>query len=494
MKLYDDQQQGKQLIINSMRKGNKRIGFAAPCAYGKTVLMGDLVSGAVKKNNRVWIVVDAIELIDQTRETLKQFGIESNVIQGIHDDTDYTGQVQVATAQTLTKRWQYFDANPGWLPDFIMIDEFHIRHKAHDELMLMMPKITIIGFSATPTSRGLGLKYDDLVVGTTVRQLLDSDRLVPVEAYACMTPDMKGVKTSQGDYAIGETEKKVNTKIIRGDIITNWLKLGENRKTIVFAVNVKHSIDIANEFSDYGIETVQIDGRTNKDARKQWIEEFKSNEFKMLVTVGIAIKGFNVVDIGCIIDAQPTKSLSRHIQKIGRGMRKNDVYQDCIILDHAGNMERNGFPEDYKPDSLCMKEKGVNKDRQDKEKLAKPCPSCSYLIPYGVQICPKCGFKRQAQANVETEAGTLKKIKKKKSPAELRNKEMDNDEKQEFYSCLLKYCKDKGKSDGYAAHTYKDYFGVWPNAREKLLSDYVSDTVLSYIKSKNIAWANRKNG
>lgn len=491
MELYADQEEGKKLIINSIRSGNKRIGFAAPCSYGKTVLMANLVEGAAKKLNRVWIIVDSVELIDQTRETLDSFDIKSNVIQGIHEDTDYSGMVQVVTAQTITRRWKYFDVHPEWLPKFIMIDEFHIQYKAHEELMNFLPDVQIIGFSATPTSKGLGLKYSDLVIGTTVKQLLDDKRLSPVEGYACHTPDMKGVKTSQGDFATSDTEKKVNTKKIRGDIVANWLKLGENRKTLVFAVNVQHSIDIANNFADSGIITLQLDGRTNKELRKQGIEDFKNSDYKILVTVGIAIKGFNVVDIGCIVDAQPTKSLSRHIQKIGRGMRKNDVYKDCIILDHAGNLERNGFPEDYEPDALCMDIKGESHDQQTKEKLAKPCPKCTFLIPYGDQICPKCGFKRETQANIETESGTLKKIEKKLSPADKRHKEQTKDQHQEMWSSFLKI----GKSKGHSSHLYKDYYGVW----KKGLSDSVVfstddayEKALNFKKAKNIAWANRK--
>ena len=208
-----------------------------------------------------------------------------------------------------------------------------------------------------------------------------------------------------------------------------------------------------------------------------------------MVTVGIAVKGFNVVDIGCIVDAQPTKSLSRHIQKIGRGMRKNTVYDDCLILDHAGNLERNGFPEDYQPDALCMDVKGESHDKQDSEKLAKPCPKCTYLIPYGSQKCPKCGFKRETQANVETEQANLTKIKK--TPANNRHKTYSKELHQAMWSSFLKL----GKSKGHSSHLYKDYFSVWPKGYEESTNycTHESDALAKRFKqAKQIAWANRK--
>jgi len=87
MKLYPDQIESKKMIVDAIKSGKKRIVFAAPVSFGKTVIMANLTQGALKKNNRVWIIVDNIELVDQTRKTLDNFNIKSNVIQGIHEDT-----------------------------------------------------------------------------------------------------------------------------------------------------------------------------------------------------------------------------------------------------------------------------------------------------------------------------------------------------------------------------------------------------------------------
>ena len=499
MKLYPDQEKGKQLLIDSIRAGYQRIAFAAPCAYGKTVLMSNLTEGAEAKGKRVWIVVDSTELVEQTRATLLQYGIDSGVIQGVHEDTDYSKLVQVATAQTLNNRWNRFENNPHWLPHLVLADEIHIQYKSHDTLIEHLRKREavdgikryMIGFSATPVTKGLGKRFETLVVGSTVRQLLDEGRLSPVKGYACHTPDMKGVKKkTNGDYSDSDSEKKMNTKKLRGDIVGNWERLAKGRKTIVFCVNVKHSLDVKDTFQSYGYKAEQIDGRTYKPERKQIIDDFRDGKIDILVSVGTIVKGFDVTDVGCIIDAQPTRSLSRHIQKLGRGMRINDKYEDCLILDHAGNLLRNGFPEDFEPDELDIGEKGKSKDvKSDKEPLPKPCPACGAVKPAGQHKCYLCGFEPEKQAGVEYEQGALIEIKKKLSPAQKRNKEHSNERKQAFYSSLLKYCHDKGRSHGWAAHTYRDYYGVWPNAREKTVAERVTDEAARYIQHKNLQFA-----
>ena len=487
MKLYPDQADAKNKIVDSIRAGNKHVMLCAPCAFGKTVLMCNIADGAISKGNRVWMIVDSTELISQTRRTLEEHGLRSAVIQGNHEDTDYKNALQVVTAQTLTRRWTRFDQNPDWLPDLIIVDEAHIQYKAHRELMGMLQDVVALGFSATPTSKGLGLVWDDLVIGSTVADMLDQDRLAPIKAFACYTPDMKGVRTSQGDYAIKQTEEKMNSKEIRGDIVSNWLRLGENRKTIVFAVNVKHSLDIANDFSEAGISSAQVDGRTNKALRAQIIEDFRNSDIKVLVSVAALIKGFDVTDIGCVIDAAPTKSLSRHIQKLGRGMRKNPVYKDCLVLDHGGNILRNGFPEEYLPDEMCTGKKKDADRKKPEEPLPKQCPFCGTLKPVKVHVCPACGMAPEVQSEIELVDGIMTEIKKKQTPAEKRNKEHTNERKQEFYSGILQIAKNRGNKPGWASNVYRMRYGVWPNARSRVAGPINEETrsFLRYVDIKN---------
>ena len=61
-------------------------------------------------------------------------------------------------------------------------------------------------------------------------------------------------------------------------------------------------------------------------------------------------------------------------------------------------------------------------------------------------------------------------------------------EQQDFYSELLFHSKSRGFKDGWAAHKYKEKFGVFPRglaAKPKPTSDKTAN----WIRSRNVAWA-----
>jgi hypothetical protein len=61
-------------------------------------------------------------------------------------------------------------------------------------------------------------------------------------------------------------------------------------------------------------------------------------------------------------------------------------------------------------------------------------------------------------------------------------------EQQDFYSELLFYSKTRGFKDGWAAHKYKEKFGVFPRGLASTTKSTSNKTV-SWIRSRNIAWA-----
>lgn len=241
MKLRDYQQKCIDDLREGFKAGHKHQVLKLPTAAGKTIIAGEIARSVISKGGRFWFVVDRLELVNQTVSVFEKFGLDVAVIQGHHEKTDYRKPVQVITIQTIVKRWKVIDANPEWRPTMLCIDEAHCIFDGHKQMIRMFNNIPIVAFSATPWAKNMGLMYSNLINGVSTAELMEAGYLCKYEAYAPYTPDMKGVKIQAGDYKIDELDKKINTKEITGDVVKEWIKLGENRQTIVFCINIAHS-------------------------------------------------------------------------------------------------------------------------------------------------------------------------------------------------------------------------------------------------------------
>lgn len=486
--------------INELRMGIAR-GMQsqllmASTGSGKTAVSASIKQRAFYKDKRSLFVVDSLELVDQAVETFEKFGLPVGVIQGLHPKTDYSKPIQVATIQTLKSRW-------GSIPealkfDLVVIDECHVLHKAHIDLMKECKEkgVPVIGLSATPFRDNLGEHFERMVLATTTADLIAKGYLSSYKAYAPYTPDLKSIRTkSNGDYNEDALAEFMGDSKIVGDIITHWFKLGENRQTIVFAANVAHSKLIIDQFVSAGVNAAHIDGYTDIKERQQIIKQYREGKIKILSSVAVLTKGFDAPETSCVVIARPTKSLMLHIQMLGRGLRTAKGKDNCIFIDHAGNMIRNGFPDDDLPDTLHTGKEKNNLDRKKKEKkerVAKPCAKCHTLST--LHTCPQCGFTPEHRQDVEVKDGHLYEI----GHDTIKAVKMNKAQKAEFYAELLGYAKLKGYKDGWVYHKCIEYVGSTPKYTNGIAAKAPSAKTSGIIKHLEIKarkrWVAQQNG
>jgi len=283
-------------------------------------------------------------------------------------------------------------------------------------------------------------------------------------------------------------------------VVAEWVKMthevfGRPRKTIVFCSGVDHGADLARKFAEAGFNFISLSYRDDDDFKKEIIEEFSKpdTEIHGLIATDILTKGFDVPDVMIGVSARPfSKSLSSHIQQMGRVMRSNqddpDGKQFALWLDHSGNYLR--FRDDW--DKLYdhgvdeLKE-GTEKSRKEptvKEKKESMCPSCGGLWTSPTNICDECGFERQNPRDIINVPGELTEL-------DVANRKLVIDN-QQFYSEILYYSRSKGYNDGWVAHKYKEKFGVWPRG---LKQDPLPPSIATskWIKSRLIAYAKGKS-
>ena len=465
--------------INDLRKailkGHKRIVLQLATGGGKTTIASEMIRKANEKGKKCLFLADRIELVEQTSKRLDYEGIDHGIIMGNHERYKPHSINQVCSPQTLARR-----ATPA--ADLVIIDECHVAYGIHKKMMQAMPNTVFIGLSATPFTKGLGKLYSNLVVGATTTKLTDEGYLVPVKVFAPSKPDLTKLRTVAGDYDEKELFARVNKPKLVADIVDTWIKRGENRPTIGFAVNVLHSQALCEQFKDRGIRAAHIDSYMPTKLREQLVNDFKDGYIKVLFNVGILDKGFDYPEASCLIMARPTKSLMLYIQQAGRVLRPHPTKEDAIILDHAGNTQAHGFVTDDLPQELDDGTKRkVEPSQKKQEEKGTLCTSCAYVKKKYEYKCPCCGFTpKKKDAGIDVEKGDLLEVTRTKVTVA---------EKQQLYSELLFIELDKSYKRGFAAQMYRNKFGVWP----KGLLDFTrapSPETVNYVKSRMIQFTN----
>lgn len=473
--LYPHQQELVGKLRQSFATGHKRPLVYAATSFGKSVIIGHIITEALRKGMKQKIVVfaDKIVLVEQLIETIEgMFGIEIGVIQGIHPKYDLEAQVLICSPQTIGRRMAseslgrtYRNLNVG----LVLSDESHVIYKSVVESLYNWD-CKAIGFSASPFSKGLGKIYDDLVKAEPLSVLMERGDIAKYKAFTGNAPDFEGLKVgANGD--IQKSESRYTDELI-GDVFKHWHKHARDRISIGFAPTIAKAEAFAQLFSNNGIKSYVVHSKLNKEDNENLIKRFKSGEIQILWSVVKLTTGFDYTAVSCMIDCQPSFSKIRFLQKIGRVLRKHPGKKHAVILDHASNFARMGFVEDITIEELDKGEKKeINPDRPDgKEQKPIKCSECGYSMKEYKPMCPECGHIIEKKSHnvmpdndISTLDGELVELKRKKKLNKITSKE----DKIEFLGGLMTYAKMKGYKPGWAAVQYKECLSVWPNAIKK---------------------------
>lgn len=365
---------------------------------GKTRFAIAIMASSAQKGFRCLFLAHARELIDQCSASMKEFGLRHGIIMTGHGYT--RADIQLGSKDTILSRAirsEKIDL-PG--ANVVIFDEAHISMaRCTNELLQRYPKAVIIGITATPTrtdGRGLSPFYEAIVQTVTIPQLISEGYLVPVKVYTHDRPDLKGIKTARGDYVKKDLAKRMDKPELVGNLVEHWKRLAEDRLTFSYAVNIKHSHHIRDEFLRAGIRAEHVDGKTEISEREDIFGRFADGKTRILCTVGVAVVGVDIPQAACCLSARPTKSVIVARQSWGRIMRPYPGKPNALLLDHAGNVFRHGFPDDN-IEWVLEQDRNVNdkiKEDQENGKMRKPieCPRCRHVFS-GTNICPECGYE-----------------------------------------------------------------------------------------------------
>lgn len=402
MQLRAYQQQACDALWDELCQTDNAPLAVLPTGAGKSLVIANLINRMLElgDNSRCVVLTHRKELLMQNRHELASllkrsegnFGLFCSAL-----SSKTVRQVTFASVQSVAR-----SAKNLGLQNLVIIDEAHlvprktasIYQKIIFALKEVNPRMRIIGVTATPyrldsgsLTEGKGAIFTNIAFEIGIRQLIDQEYLCPLVSRRSVdsSMDLSDVKVVAGEFDAKGVERSAS-KIIH-PALHECVRYKDARKSwLVFMPSVSLAETAVEELRSVGIRCQLVTGSTPPAERDLYLKQFKAKQIQALVSVDVLTTGFNAPNVDLIALLRPTKSLSLYVQIVGRGTRKAEGKQDCLVLDFGGNIERFGPVDAVEPDKKSTGKK--------KEAPIKFCPECGLLAPLGALCCtePTCGY------------------------------------------------------------------------------------------------------
>lgn len=456
MKLRPYQAQCVQQVSEKLST-HGRVLLIAGTGAGKTIMASRLIVDLVAKDWRTLFLVHRDILIQQTVEKLVNTDLSYGIIAGDYP-INLKAQVQIASIQTLSRRGKQ------WLLEnfpfqVAIFDEAHLTNWFKFALELFPPlphtqKTLAIGLTATPWRRSkfqsMGDIYPISVLAPLPHELIEQGFLVPFSYYSIGKLERQGLILKNGEYTQASLKVKCNTPEMIRHIVEQWKLRASDRRTIVFAIDIEHSRQIAQAFSECGITAASVDGTMAIKTREQLYGQLAKGQLQVLCSCEALSEGFDVPVVSCVVLARLTTSKAKYFQQIGRGARiLPGIKRDCMILDPVGLVSDFGFLESLSEEDFSLSPC----EREALQKGTAPvknCPNCSRLILATYPKCPQCDYVFPLKTAVA-------------SPQALHHQiPLNQQEKYHYYQSLLRQAYTEQVSFNWCDQVYKGKYGIYP--------------------------------
>jgi len=413
MELRDYQNEAIEDLRKSFSEKNDRVILCLPTGSGKTVIFSEMVRLAYDRKTTTLVLTDRLELFKQTLSALARHGMDIQELSAKKKKGDFDPNciLTLAMIETLKRR-----KLENYNPKLIIIDEAHKGN--FTKIFTMFPNARIIGATATPVGKHIFKNYQDIIQSIDIPELIDKSFLSPCKAFQ-MVDDFSDLETRRGEYTEESLFNHFDKRKLYSGVVNNWREKAEGKKTIIFNVNIEHTIEMTKEFNNSGIVSECLTSKTSKPDRDRILRAFSDGLFPVLNNCGILTTGYDEPSIECVVMNRKTKSLPLWLQCCGRGSRIYPGKENFIILDFGMNHDMHGLWEEPRKWTL----KPPKKKKKDQVAPVKECPQCLAMLPASIMECKFCGHIFTPKSDKLAE-GVMVEVKKA-APSKLIGRKLE---------------------------------------------------------------------
>jgi DNA repair protein RadD len=318
-------------LRETMRR-HRRVLLQLPTGGGKTIIFAAIATSAAQKGSRVLILVHRKELVRQTVEKFRMFGMEPAIL-GRSDGWEAS---HLVVGMILTA------ANRDLLDyDLVIVDEAHHAVSASWAKVLdKLPAARVLGVTATPQrldGRGMGERFDAMIQGPSVRDLTNGGFLAPIEAWGIEDATVCNLRLINDNWSPAALQSVLAPFTDRA--LAEWRQRAHAVRTVAFCCSVAHAEYVARRWREAGYSAACIHGAMDEGLRDRIVAAFGAGSLTLLTCCELIDEGFDVPEVGCVLQLRPTESIVKHFQQIGRAMRQKADGSPCVVIDMVGNIE-----------------------------------------------------------------------------------------------------------------------------------------------------------
>lgn len=343
IKLRPYQSEATDAFFDALSEHRRQM-IVLPTGSGKTICFGHISerwNRDIDPVRPILIMAHRSELLDQAEQKLQLVwpGVLTGRVQGAQNDQ--LGDVMLASTQTLVAGRKIRQ------PSLIIYDECH--HSRASGAFSVLEKLgvfepdgpALLGVTATP-SRGdgteLGDVFEHLTYEKTILQMIMDGYLADVRGVKVSVPGLNlgAIRTVGGDYNSKDLSFVMNDEDALDAVVEAVQTHAPGRKSLVFAVDVKHAKALAERFKAAGIACAAVDGAMPADERASILQAFATNKLRVLVNCSLLSEGYDQPDVDTVVIARPTRSSGLYTQMVGRALRLHPNKSDALVLDLTG--------------------------------------------------------------------------------------------------------------------------------------------------------------